>query len=194
MALYSVIPSMAGRSAVMMLSGYLSFYCAEYTGTFTCSTIGALGGAVFMTAFGWADVGTIAAVRLGYVCAGAALAVAANCLLFPYRRGTATRQLLKKYTDTTELLAKVCGGREVDTQLYYSLVIQAHLLEAKLIQNARAAGWGGPSAGWRSQLPVEMFLNALVASVDMYGDGLIGGFQIPLFKAFNDLLVLRVGL
>ena len=142
-ALYSVIPSMAGRSAVMMLSGYLSFYCAEYTGTFTCSTIGALGGAVFMTAFGWADVGTIAAVRLGYVCAGAALAVAANCLLFPYRRGTATRQLLKKYTDTTELLAKVCGGREVDTQLYYSLVIQAHLLEAKLIQNARAAGWDG---------------------------------------------------
>ncbi|WP_276949620.1 FUSC family protein [Enterocloster lavalensis] len=140
-ALYSMIPSMAGRTAVMMLSGYLSFYCAEYTGTFTCSTIGALGGAVFMTAFGWSDVGTMAAVRLGYVCVGAALAVAANCLLFPYKRGTATRQLLKKYAATTELLTRVCRERQVDTQLYYSLVIQAHLLEAKLLQNARAAGW-----------------------------------------------------
>ena len=38
---------------------------------------------MFMTAFGWADVGTIAAVRLGYVCAGAALARGSQCLLFP---------------------------------------------------------------------------------------------------------------
>lgn len=139
--LYSVTPSMAGRTAIMMISGYLSFYCAEYTGTFACSTVGALGGAVFMGAFGWSDVGSMALVRLGYICIGAVLAVAANCLLFPYKRRTATRQLLKKYTATTELLARVCHEREVDTQLYYSLVIQAHLLEAKLLQNARAAGW-----------------------------------------------------
>jgi len=78
---------------------------------------------------------------LGYVCVGAVLAVAANCLLFPYKRKTAIRQLLKKYAATTDLLTRVCGEHEVDTQLYYSLVIQAHLLEAKLLQNARAAGW-----------------------------------------------------
>ena len=85
----------------------------------------------------------MAIVRLGYVCVGAALAVAANCLLFPYRRRTATRQMLKKYAATTELLTRVCRECQVDTQLYYSLVIQAHLLEAKLLQNARAAGWDG---------------------------------------------------
>ncbi|WP_320955819.1 FUSC family protein, partial [Enterocloster asparagiformis] len=67
-ALYSMIPSMAGRTAVMMISGYLSFYCADYTGTFTCSTVGARGGAVVMTAVGWSDVGAMAIVRLGYVC------------------------------------------------------------------------------------------------------------------------------
>ena len=139
--LYAVIPSMAGRTAVMMLSGYLSFYCTDYTGTFTCSTVGALGGAILMSAFGWSDVGAMALVRLGYVCVGAVLAVAANCLLFPYKRKTAIRQLLKKYAATTDLLTRVCGEHEVDTQLYYSLVIQAHLLEAKLLQNARAAGW-----------------------------------------------------
>lgn len=41
--IYTFIPSSAGRTAVMMLSGYLSFYFTDYTETFACSTIGAAG-------------------------------------------------------------------------------------------------------------------------------------------------------
>ncbi|WP_320408674.1 FUSC family protein [Candidatus Soleaferrea massiliensis] len=140
-AVYALIPSMAGRTAVMMFSGYLSFYFSQYTGTYACSTIGALGGAVIMDTFGWGAVGQVFAVRLCYIAVGAVIALAANCLLFPYKRSTATRQLVKKYTTTTELLARVCADNQTDTQLYYSLVIQAHLLEDKLSENAQASGW-----------------------------------------------------
>lgn len=57
--IYSLVPSAAGRTAAMMLSGYLSFYFTDYAETFACSTIGALGGAVFMNAFGFWQVGNI---------------------------------------------------------------------------------------------------------------------------------------
>lgn len=141
-AAYALIPSMAGRTAIMMLSGYLSFYFSDYTGTYACSTVGALGGAVFMSAFSWGDVGGVFLVRLCYILAGAAIALAFNCLLCPFTRERATGLLLKKYAATTQLLTRVCAQDEPDVQLYYNLVIQAHLQEDKLAQNARDAGWG----------------------------------------------------
>lgn len=138
---YSLIPSVAGRTAVMMVSGYLTFYFTDYSGTFACSTIGALGGAVFMGAFGWEAVGGVLAVRLGYIVVGILIALLANCLLFPFKRSRATRQLWDKYVENVGLLETVCGQEEIDAQLYYSLVIQAHLLEDKLCQNALDGQW-----------------------------------------------------
>ncbi|WP_442876702.1 FUSC family protein [Eisenbergiella porci] len=140
--IYTFIPSSAGRTAVMMLSGYLSFYFTNYTETFACSTIGALGGAVFMSAFDFQAVGNIFLIRIGYIVAGIAVAYVINCLLFPYTRAMATRQLMKKYKGITELLTKVCHSEHVDTQLYYNLVIQAHLQEEKLTSNAHLEEWG----------------------------------------------------
>ena len=74
--------------------------------------------------------------------AGIAAAYVINCLLFPYTRAMATRQLMKKYKGITELLTKVCHSEHVDTQLYYNLVIQAHLQEEKLTSNAHLEEWG----------------------------------------------------
>ena len=139
--IYSLIPSAAGRTAAMMLSGYLSFYFTDYAETFACSTIGALGGAVFMNAFGFWQVGNIFIIRLGYILAGAVLGLIANCYIIPYSRSMATRHLLTKYQTLTELLTRICSSEHVDTQLYYSLVIQAHLQEEKLASNAHLEDW-----------------------------------------------------
>ena len=65
--IYSLIPSPAGRTAAMMLSGYLSFYFTDYTETYACSTIGALGGAVFMNVFGFQAVTEMFLVRFSYI-------------------------------------------------------------------------------------------------------------------------------
>lgn len=141
--LFSLVPSPSGRTVIMILSGYLSFYCSDYSATFACSTVGALGGAVFLGAFGWGDVGFLSLVRLGYVAVGILLALAANVLLFPYQRSAATRHLWKSYVSTSTLLAKVCRERDADPQLYYDLVIQAHLQESKLSENAKDLNWDG---------------------------------------------------
>ena len=139
--IYSLVPSPTGRTAAMMLSGYLSFYFTDYKETFACSTIGALGGAVFMGSFGFQAVGGMFLVRLGYIFVGAAAGYIANCILFPYNRAKATRQLWKKYKSVTELLDKICLSDSMDSQLYYHLVIQAYLLEEKLSQNADLEQW-----------------------------------------------------
>lgn len=133
--LFSLIPSSAGRTAIMMLSGYVSYYFSDYSQTFACSTIGALGGAVFTTAFGWVPVGHILLIRLGYVVAGIAIAYIANCLIFPYHRKTATEALLKKYDFASKLLSEICHQGVNDIQFYYHLVIQSQLIEEKLYQN-----------------------------------------------------------
>lgn len=134
-AIYTLVPSAAGRTAAMMLSGYISFYFKDYTQTFACSTIGALGGAVLMDAFGLQAVGHIFLIRLGYILVGIAAAFAANCLLFPYTRKMATTHLWKKYKTSSDLLAEISRTGQADSQLYYHLVIQAYLMEEKLAQN-----------------------------------------------------------
>lgn len=141
--IYSLIPSSAGRVAAMMLSGYVSFYFTDYYQTFACSTIGALGGAVFMSAYGFHDVGSIFIIRLGYILTGAIAGYVLNCLVLPYNRARATKHLFHKYQTVTELLSRVCNSPEVDPQLYYNLVIQAHLQEEKLAQNAHLEEWKG---------------------------------------------------
>lgn len=139
--LYAAIPSAGGRTAVMMISGYLSYYFTDYTATFACSTIGALGGAVFLDVFGWGDVGQMLAVRFGYMLLGIFVSVIFNILLFPFSRRLATEQLWKKYAKTTKLLTQICQTENVDLQLYYSLIIQSHLLEEKLAKNAADEDW-----------------------------------------------------
>ena len=139
----SLLPSLSMRTFIMMLSGYVSYYFTDYSATLACSTIGALGGAVFMNAFGWEDVGQIFGIRLGYVLLGIFIGWMANCLFFPYKRKQAAKQLWKKYIHTTELLTQICHVENRDHQLYYNLVIQAHLLENKLLENAKALNWEG---------------------------------------------------
>lgn len=139
--LFAVVGSSGGRTALMMLSGYVSFFINGYTGTFACSTIGALGGAVFLNAFGFRDVGSMFLIRIGYVCMGVLIGYILNCLVVPYKREHATKQLWEKYKSAAELLTKVCRGEHADPQLYYSLVIRVHLLEDKLMQNADISGW-----------------------------------------------------
>lgn len=140
---YALIPFTPARVAAMMLAGYLSMYCTDYATTFACSTISALGGAVLMSAYGFHDVGAMFMVRMGYILAGATAGYILNCLVAPYNRARATRQLFEKYRAVTGLLSRVCHSPKVDTQLYYNLVIQAHLQEEKLAQNARLEEWSG---------------------------------------------------
>lgn len=139
--IYSAVKSGSGRTAVMMLSGYVSFYLSGYVGTFSCSTLGALGGAVFVSAFGLKDVGAMFLIRLGYILAGIAIGYAVHCAVRPYKREDATRQLWDRYQATVGLLTRLCREKKVDPQLYYHLVIQAHLQEDKLSQNAATEGW-----------------------------------------------------
>lgn len=140
---YALIPDALGRTAVMMLSGYLSFYFTDYSATFACSTVGALGGAVFMGAFGWGPVGTVLLIRVGYVLLGILVALFFNLVFFPFRRNRATRQLAEKFRSTTRLLSEVCRQPDTDAQLYYGLVIQAYLQEDKLRENAGDLNWDG---------------------------------------------------
>lgn len=140
-AAYSLIPSSIGRTAIMMLSGYLSFYFKDYTGNFSCSTVGALGGAVFMGLFSWNDIGMMSFIRLCYVGIGVSIVLVGNLFIFPFWRKTATNQLLEKYSSTVDILTKMCKEKNIDSQLYYNLVIQAHLQEDKLYQNAEVEDW-----------------------------------------------------
>lgn len=139
--IYTAIPSTIGRTAAMMLSGYLSFYFSDYRDTFACSTIGALGGAVFMNAFGVVSVGYFVLVRLGYILAGILIVYMMHCVIAPYTREKATQQLWKKYHQVVERLSQSCTQSQIDTQLYYSLVIQTFMLEAKLRENTKKTEW-----------------------------------------------------
>lgn len=141
--MFALIPSPDWRTAIMMLSGYLSFYFTDYQATFALSTVGALGGAVYASAYGWGSVGGMLLIRLGYVALGIAIAFAVNVMVFPFRRKEATCRLWRKYQATVALLAQICQSGRADKQLYYTLVIQTHLMEEKLYENAKALNWTG---------------------------------------------------
>ena len=89
-----------------------------------------------MNAFGFQAVSGMFLIRLAYILAGAAAAYILNCLVLPYGRDRATRALWKKYKSVTELRDRIRHTEKPDSQLYYTLVIQAHLQEDKLIQNS----------------------------------------------------------
>ncbi len=144
--LYALIPSAPIRTIIMMLSGYLSFYFTDYAATFACSTVGALGGAVFLNSFGWGSVGEVLLIRFGYIMAGIIIAFLANCVLFPVKRKNATRRLMEKYKNTTNLLTNLCQCKNSDSQFYYTLVIHTHLQEEQLLRNADQLHWTGAKA------------------------------------------------
>ena len=139
--IYAAIPSIMGRTVAMMLSGYLSFYFTDYRDTFICSTIGALGGTVLLNVYGVVSVGYFVLIRLGYILMGIMIAFIVNCIIAPYTRKQATYQLWKKYHQVVEQLKYSCTRSQVDAQLYYSLVIQAFMLETKLKENTTKADW-----------------------------------------------------
>lgn len=141
LVLFSLVQSPIGRTLIMILSGYLSFYFSSYTQTFSFSTIGALGGAVFMNAFEFNEIGSILIIRIGYICLGIIIAYIFNCVIFPFKRNIATKLLWKRYIKTISLLSKTCHQDDVDTQMYYNLVIQSHMIEEKLSQNAYEEGF-----------------------------------------------------
>lgn len=140
---YTLLPASGARTGIMMASGFMSFFFADYVGTYAMSTIGALGGAVFLSYFTLADITQIALIRILYIVIGIVIAWLFNCVLFPYSRKKATAQLCEKYAQTTDLLSDLNTRENNDSQLYYGLMIQVHLLEEKIIQNAKAEGWNG---------------------------------------------------
>lgn len=138
---YSLVPSASGRTAAMMLSGYLSFYFTDYRETYACSTVGALGGAVFTEFFRFPDIAGIFVIRLGYILAGAAVAWLVNCLIFPYSRAKATGQLWTKYKTITAHLVKTEEPAAGDLQFYYNMLIRSCMIEDKLLQNGELEKW-----------------------------------------------------
>lgn len=131
--IYSLISDPIGRTVIMMLSGYIGFYFAGYTGNYACATIGALGGAVYLTHFGWNQVAIIYGIRLMYIALGIIVVIIANRLLFPMKRKHINVQLCNKFIKTVNLLESISCHRNVDTQLYYSLIIQSHMIEEPLL-------------------------------------------------------------
>ena len=124
----------------MMFSGFLTGFFSGYAQTYACSTVGALGGAVFLTTFGWGAVSAMFGLRVLYILLGALIVFLFCRLLAPFTRHTASEQLTAKYVRLSGLLARVCAQDAVDAQLYYSLVIQAQLTEQKLRENAGKDG------------------------------------------------------
>lgn len=144
LVLYSVIPSAAGKTIVMLASGYLSCYMTDYLSNFSCATFGALGGAVFsMTSTGFAPVGSIVLIRLAYIVIGIIIAVAFNCFVFPVSKTTATRHLAQKYIHVTQAISNSYTNYNSDPQLHYLLLLKMQRLEGKLKQNAKALQWEG---------------------------------------------------
>lgn len=137
--LFSLSPDPTYRTAVMMASGYLSFYFSDYLGNYACATVGALGGAVFAGAVGWGEVGAMFGLRLAYILLGIGIACAANLLVCPFHRRRASENIYRQYRRTGELLADLSDLR-LDRQSYYGLVIHNNLLEQKLLDNARDSG------------------------------------------------------
>ena len=76
------------------------------------------------------DIGQKAKKRFAATAAGGLLS-----------RRLATEQLWNKYAAATKLLTQICRQEDTDTQLYYSLIIQSHLLEEKLAKNADDEKW-----------------------------------------------------
>lgn len=135
---FSLISDSFARTAIMMLSGYLSYYFAGYTGNYACATVGALGGAV-ATSFGWGAVASVFAIRLGYILLGVAIAYVANVWILPYRRRSASEEIYRKYDATARLLID-CATQRAEVPFYYDLVVANDLLEKKLTENALKSG------------------------------------------------------
>lgn len=155
---YSLISDPFGRTVIMMLSGYLGFYFAGYTGNYACATIGALGGAVYLTHFGWNQVAIMYGIRLMYIALGIIAVIIANRLLFPMKRKRINAQLCDKYLKNVKLLEIICCQRNVDTQLYYSLIIQSHMME-------------------------ETLINALISKYDPYLDNILNNCRMRVRSA-----------
>lgn len=134
---FSLFSDASVRMAIMMISGYLSFYFKDYLGNYACATVGALGGAVAVGITGWADVSTIFGLRLCYIALGILIAYAANLLLFPYRRKKASEFLYRNYRKTVKQLCEF--NEQNNRQLYCNLLIRNDLLEEKLLCNAAAS-------------------------------------------------------
>lgn len=140
--LFSAISNPTLRTLIMTLSGYFSFYFADYKTNYACATVGALGGAMFATSFGVADVGMMVGIRLGYIVIGILIAVITNRVVFPIKSKRINQNLMKKYTQTTTLLTTLCAHEHVDAQIYYNLVIQSNMMEESLIQYAEKENQG----------------------------------------------------
>ena len=82
----------------MMLSGYLSFYFTDYRETYACSTVGALGGAVFMEAFRFPDIAGIFVIRLGLYSGRRSSRMACQLPYFPVQPGQGHQAALDKNT------------------------------------------------------------------------------------------------
>lgn len=138
---FGFISDITLRTIILTLSGYITFYLTDYATTFTCSTIGALGGAMLSKVFGITAVANVVGIRIFYILMGIFIVYITNIYIFPFYREKATRQLAKKYIKTSTLLSQVCQEEDIDLQLYYHLIIQIFLQEETLRRNASILKW-----------------------------------------------------
>lgn len=134
---FSFIDDSSIRTLILMLSGYITFYCVDYKSTFICSTIGALGGNILATSFGIQAVGHVVLIRLIYIVAGIIIALLVSHFIYPYNKKKALAQLLAKYHLTNDVILKLCQQRNTDKQQYYHLILHSFMQEYTLRQHAR---------------------------------------------------------
>lgn len=129
------------RTLVMLAFGYLTAYFHDYRFSFACSTIGALGGALLMSGFGWKTIGGMFIIRLVYICLGIFIAYIANRLIYPFRRDHAIDHLYAKHETTRKVLSYSSKKRLSQPQLYYTMMIHSLLQEEKLKESMSSDDW-----------------------------------------------------
>lgn len=77
--LFYLVPSVIGRTLILMITGYISNYVKEYRYNAICVTVSAIGAAALM-----GDTSIFVVNRLVFVAIGAALAILINKFVLPY--------------------------------------------------------------------------------------------------------------
>lgn len=142
---FSFIPDMQGRMVIVMAAGYLSAYFADYTGNYSCSTIGALGGAMLVKSIGFIPITQTFLIRVFYICLGGVIAFIIGKAISPINREKANSQLKAKYETMVDDIGKLLKKKVTpkDAQAYYYLVMRLNLFEEQISHNLYFSNWKG---------------------------------------------------
>ncbi|WP_040327262.1 FUSC family protein [Clostridium ihumii] len=88
--LFSLVPSMAGRTFIILLVGYISNYLTEYRYQMICTTVSALGAAAMID-----TVNYVFFNRMIFVIVGTLIALYASKIILPYRISDVIKREIK---------------------------------------------------------------------------------------------------